>query len=985
MTIPMLRTVLTYLPSSIMQQAITPKPSVLFKRSLSIQEKSLGPESPGLVDTIGWLATVYQAQASYAEAQPLRERCVAIMENAQPPDNRTLASALHNLASLYQDQEKYAAAIPIYQRVLKIKEETKGEDDPAITSTLQNLGGIYYLQGNSVDALPLFERALKIDEKAFGPNRPELVYSLNWMANVYKSQGDYSRARKLLQRALDIREKALGPEHPDVADSLHELAGLYCSTGYYDEALPLYQRALQIKEKALGPDHPSVGNSLNDLALLYYRQGDYAKALPLYERSLKIDEKALGPESLGVAQTLINLAMLYADQGDYAKARPICERALKIRETMLGPYHSEVAHSLDSLAQLLYLQGNYAEALPLYQRAAEITMRQLQRTSAMQSERQQLANIALSRFYLDTFLSCALLADDAAPLVYQHMLAWKGAVTQRQRLAHASRKSDDPVEQQLWFDLQAIANQLATASRTAPSAEQREAWLKNLSDLTDRKEQLEADLSKRSAKFREVTQETKLTPDSLAKKLPADTALVDLLQFPREVHTKKADGSVEIRWEHRLAAFIVRNAAGQTDRTGKQRPCVAMIDLGLVEPIDQAVQDWRAGYGGNLPNRPADIQPALQLRKLVWEPLAQHLDGINTVLISPDGELARFPWSALPGKKPGTYLIEDDIAIALIPVPQMLPVLLHEQQPALSQSSPTLLLLGDLNYEKAAGNPKPSTQQNQPLLAANEHRTAIRGEHGMVFPPLPGTAREIQQIADMYQSRFSSKPLELKQSDATPARFCNEASKYSYLHLATHGFFSPPTVRSALTPEVDDQRQEVVGFNPGLLSGLALSGANRSPHSGSPATSASEESDDGIITALEVAALDLHNVDLVTLSACETGLGQSTGGEGMIGLQRAFQVAGARSCVSSLWSVDDAATQCIMNQFYKRLWDRDHPVGKLEALRQAQLEMIRRYDPRAQKLVDRGRGIDLDTTSVDTSHRLSPKYWAAFELSGDWR
>ena len=161
----------------------------------------------------------------------------------------------------------------------------------------------------------------------------------------------------------------------------------------------------------------------------------------------------------------------------------------------------------------------------------------------------------------------------------------------------------------------------------------------------------------------------------------------------------------------------------------------------------------------------------------------------------------------------------------------MLPVLLDEQQPAQTQSNPTLLLLGDLNYDNAAGNLKPTAKQKPSLVAADEHRSAIRGEKAMVFPPLPGTAREIQQIADMYQSRFSSKPLELKQSDATPTRFCNEASKYRYLHLATHGFFSPPTVRSALTPAVDDQQQEVVGFNPGLLSGLALSGADRGARS----------------------------------------------------------------------------------------------------------------------------------------------------------
>ena len=139
------------------------------------------------------------------------------------------------------------------------------------------------------------------------------------------------------------------------------------------------------------------------------------------------------------------------------------------------------------------------------------------------------------------------------------------------------------------------------------------------------------------------------------------------------------------------------------------------------------------------------------------------------------------------------------------------------------------------------------------------------------------------------------------------------------------------------------------------------------------------------MTALEVASLDLQNVDLVTLSACETGLGQSTGGEGMLGLQRAFQVAGAKTTISSLWSVDDAATQTMMIEFYSQLWDKEHSLGKLEALRQAQLEMLHHYDPRAKKLVDRGRGLELDEAPMETNGRLSPKYWAAFELSGGWR
>ena len=103
----------------------------------------------------------------------------------------------------------------------------------------------------------------------------------------------------------------------------------------------------------------------------------------------------------------------------------------------------------------------------------------------------------------------------------------------------------------------------------------------------------------------------------------------------------------------------------------------------------------------------------------------------------------------------------------------------------------------------------------------------------------------------------------------------------------------------------------VVGFHPGLLSGLALAGANRPPEPGQ---------DDGILTAPEVAELDLAGVELVALSACETGLGESAGGEGLLGLQRAFQEAGVGSVVASLWSVDDAATRALMERFYQNLW-----------------------------------------------------------------
>ncbi|HZZ26893.1 MAG TPA: CHAT domain-containing protein [Pirellulales bacterium] len=160
---------------------------------------------------------------------------------------------------------------------------------------------------------------------------------------------------------------------------------------------------------------------------------------------------------------------------------------------------------------------------------------------------------------------------------------------------------------------------------------------------------------------------------------------------------------------------------------------------------------------------------------------------------------------------------------------------------------------------------------------------------------------------------------------------------------------------------------DVAGYHPDVLSGLALAGANQQAEPGQ---------DDGILTALAVEELDLSHVQLATLSACETGLGQTAGGEGVLGLQRAFQLAGARSTVAMLWKIPDKASQLLMTDFYENLWDKDQHFSKLEALRQAQLKMLREGAKRGVELPD-------DKTAHDG--RMSPLYWAAFELSGDWR
>ena len=194
--------------------------------------------------------------------------------------------------------------------------------------------------------------------------------------------------------------------------------------------------------------------------------------------------------------------------------------------------------------------------------------------------------------------------------------------------------------------------------------------------------------------------------------------------------------------------------------------------------------------------------------------------------------------------------------------------------------------------------------------------------------------------------------------------------KNRYAHLATHGFFAPAELKSALggSERCEDLfgKGGVQGWHPLLLSGIVLAGANKDPKPGE---------EDGILTALEVSEMDLSRLELAVLSACETGLGKTAGGEGVLGLQRAFQVAGARSVVASLWQVDDKATQELMGAFYKAYWDRKKVVSRVEALRQAQLSMLREGYK---------RGI-LRRIDKDEDKRAPPLFWAAFVLSGDWR
>jgi CHAT domain-containing protein len=290
-----------------------------------------------------------------------------------------------------------------------------------------------------------------------------------------------------------------------------------------------------------------------------------------------------------------------------------------------------------------------------------------------------------------------------------------------------------------------------------------------------------------------------------------------------------------------------------------------------------------------------------------------------------------------------------------------------------------MLVIGAVSYDEppsAAG-------------LAKGDRAGVAGDKRLKWQYLEGTARELKQIQDL---PGVVKVRTLTGSKASTARVLAELPKARQAHLATHGFFADPRFRSvlqldeklfaqAMYQDTDFVRRVGAGArNPLVLSGLVLAGANRS-----------DTPDRGILSADDITRLDLRNLELAVLSACESGLGESGGGEGVFGLQRALHVAGCKDVIASLWKVDDDATCALMVLFYRYLWEQKLPP--IQALRKAQLALY--HNPSQIKgWARRGRGIDLKKTYTGTgqapppartSGKAHPKLWAAFSLSGSGR
>jgi CHAT domain-containing protein/tetratricopeptide (TPR) repeat protein len=916
----------------------------LAQDALRLAEATYGPEHPNVATSLNNLAVLYDEQGKYAEAELLHRRALAIREKVLGPEHPDVATSLNNLAEVYRAQGRYAEAEPLHRRALAIKEKALGPEHPAVATSLNNLAVVYQDQGKYGEAEPLYRRALAIREKALGPEHPDVANALNNLAGLYRDQGKYAEAEPLDRRALAISEKVLGPEHPHVAISLSSLAGLYRAQGKYAEAEPPYRRALAIWEKALGPEHPAVATALNNLAAVYRDQGKYAEAEALYRRALAISEKALGPEHPYVATSLNNLAVVYQDQGKYGEAEPLYRRALAIEEKVLGPQHSRTGMTLSSLGIFYYAMRRPNEATPYFARDLENLASQFEQHFTYMSEKERFGflDTVSSRFPI-FFSFCLTYREQNPQLVgkmYDVALWRKGFIAQSVAAVRAQIEASGDREALTLLDqLTAKKTQLARLLTSEPK--DREQWKRQVAELEQAANEQERELVRRSTALAEQKALARVGWRDVQRTLKPGEAAVELVRFGFFDGKKWTDKTYYV-------ALIV---------TPETTAGPSLVVLGEARDLEGApLGAYRRGVAlapevaGRGEKKEAEPQAApASFYDAFWKPLEPALSGVKHIYLSLDGVMNQVSLGVVPDPD-GRLLIER----YELRVVNSTKDLLRQRHPSATKAA---VLIGNPAFDLEEATQRAavrSFQKGESLVAASP-AGVVRGSpsrelRGGPLERLPATQKELEEINGLLRKQqwgveIYSGPQALEES-------IKRVRQPRVLHIATHGFFQPDQKRTY----TDLRGERPSGLeDPMLRSGLFFAGANRTL-AGQPAA---PDLEDGILTAYEVTGLNLQGTELVVLSACETGLGQVAAGEGVFGLRRALQVAGAEAVLMSMWSVPDRETQELMTGFYgKWLGGKE----KHEALREAQLEL--------RETVRARYGEDL------------PYYWGAFVLVG---
>ncbi len=842
-------------------------------------------------------AGLYNARKSiFREIHELR-RAKDLHEQHSLTDSSSYAQSVLSLGTTLTERGEFEQADEVFRQYISQLEGQSEVDYLKLAQAYQSLGNQKYLLQDYQEADAYLIQA----EKTFTDNdlyrTIEYASCLNSLGALKEAIADYDLAKEMYRKAFAISVREEGSLRLKVASASNLANVLNAFDPANDSISLLYSQAIEWQHGLTGEYHPDYGNLLNKRGFFHHRIGEVDKAEQDYRRASQILAYTVGTSHPEYLVSMSNLGLLYSEQNNIDVA---FSTMITTKQTYERNYSKDNPGYLliaNNLANLYTKMEDYASAEELFLELADINLRKIRESFSYLSEKEKEVFVAEKKKFLDSFKRYIVARYiEAEDQLNAEILTKWFELEQNTKgiLLNSTKRVRDQIFQSGDADLiELFSNWTLARNQVAElqslKNDQSATSRAQLDSLTQQIDELEKAISRASAGFGNSFSAASVSFDEVRSQLQQGECAIEIVRIDLE-------GDVLY-----VALFVEQSSAAPE-----------LIVIGKKEPMEtKTFTLYKNIIRFSTTNS--------QIYDVYWRPLEERISSsnISRIYFTPDGIYHRISLGTLYEETDQSYLLDKYDFIQLTSTKDL--IKLRSQSAAL-RANEKVLLIGRPNY-KFGGNPEESTVQLTRSFSMSR------------ITDLPGTEEEVNEIDEVLQDR-GVQVVKYLGDEAAEGNFKTNLD-HEIIHIATHGFF---------LDQAAAHREQYL--DPMLYSGLLLAGASNKD-------ARARTGEDGILTAYEIMNLGFHDLDMVVLSACETGTGEISSGEGVYGLQRAFFVAGANTLIMSLWKVDDQATRDLMTNFYRALSKSDN---KREAFIDAQKKVKKKYK--------------------------SPVYWGAFVMIG---
>jgi CHAT domain-containing protein len=644
--------------------------------------------------------------------------------------------------------------------------------------------------------------------------------------------------------------------------------------------------------------------SLSQKVVEAYHKGHYGESFKWALKAYEYAENKFGPKDPDTLTSLNNLAALYQAQGRYGEAEPLYKKALNLRKEVLGQKHPDTLTSTLNYAGCLINLKKEKDALRLLKKMENLALRRadlmLYSTQKQRVRRQFMLSVSNFQDVVFT-LTTQYKKPESSRLAADTIIRWKQM--QAEEEAFMANLVHQPVAPEV-RELAEKITQFRSRLTHAVHAPEETSDIQKSQSVLEELEALELKLAQISRGYKHHLEVYSADAEKVRWSLPEKSALLEFRIY-RHADFKKWELG-----ERHIAALLLHS--------GLEDNGLLFEDIGTVKEIAETWVSMRSTQ-----NSQESDKYARELYTKLFGKFDDQIKNLKTLYIAPDGFLNLIAFDRLIIPE-GGYWVERQ------PVRRILTGrdLLREQR---DKASKKLIAFGGVDFDHYPEKGKPQHTEKTPKKEELVTASLRAGEELKGFNQLPASSDEIDKIASYYEQSHRVAPIIKNKTEASEAALKALTRAPRVLHLSTHGFYRSQKSYGPWETE-----------RPLVLSGLALSGANEGLKG-----KYGPSGEDGILYSLEILGLNLKGTELVSLSACKTGLGAVDYSEGVYGLVRAFRIAGARSVLMTLWSVNDSEAKDFMVEFYKK-WLRER-ISPEKALRQTKRDYIKHKKEKLRK------------------------------------